>query len=718
MLFPNWSQFITSHPFRDELSTKAADLMGIPNSDPDTMVCASKLVLCPSSLVLMLDAFDTSIRALFMFHLEGSPFSGPQRCFGLEGSTNQATVLEVKTSRLFEKTSDAIKCPSLGEFMAYVDKSVEDLKELQGSSAEAHHINVIAVLPPILCDRFLGPIQSTNPLQVLYNFIQQIHALKPEDSADEDVSFATHFYPVLLTLWAFTQPVELRGNNVFCNVRNPTDSRSREWGDMVHRQHISRGDQAVPIRQAPQAGDGSTDSSTLAISRLAEAMEIQNNRQNSLAYKDEDKDDEDSPSTGIKAWKKLDIMFRNLILRASSVDGFSQPDQPSDRFLNILSTKNGMATARLFHSWHGSDMICQPGMATNICKGNFTSVPDEFSVNTFSPMFTPPHRAGFSQLSNDEMNSLEFQIQSHNLSSSDVSKMTATKIYVATDPVLYEAQLKNFFLIVCDLFGDQSVLATNLKELLDHYKGNPLFYYNVFRDYGGEPLAAWLLNMVHYKSQKFFKVCRDADAVDDINFNICSFSREIEDLENLKIQMTTPRWYQAILDERTRKSSSNPSNRDGGGNGNRGYNKDRAHGGGGSPSDTDRGSRIVNRNQDVELKLKTGESYSQMVNRNNLTRIKDKLVFFAGKSVCNNYQIRGYCMSRCERAASHKTLTGETLKDYRKYVRAMRMDTERSSSHSKKRSLEDSNTDDVNNTTGDTSAQPANKRSDKGEDTP
>lgn len=682
MQFPNWKDFIVNHPFKTALLSRTKELAQIfDGSEPDTNSRIDKLIKLPGSIVLTLDPFDLKVASFFHLHSEETdPFSTRDaRLFGLSGFGSSAQVVEFKTDGL-TANSTLSKFPSLTEFLSFHNKSVEELKAIRTTSHDDDNdhrkVSHVTILPPTLSDSFLeldntGQKLSTCPWTVLLTAINDIVDTKPEGTGDDDTEYADPFYSILLTLWAFTTPEELKDAPVQTTVRHAMDTAMSDWGESVHRRHIrGHGQPAAGTRRATQAPGEPKEAgvATSALTRLAESIETQTNQLKSAAMSDSGNDEGTKDPAGWKVWKKLDSMTQAMILRASSIDGFTSPEKPTDRLISILGSKSGMATARLFVNWHGSDMICQPGMATNICKGNFNSLPDEFAVNTFSILFCPPHRAGFTQLSNMDMNALELASSSQNLTAVDIQKMTSTKIYVPNRPDFYEAQLQNWINILSDTKGPNSILYLNTKELLDHYRANPLHYFRLFETHG-ELFPAWIYHLIHYRTQKFLRQCRDAEHIENINYQMCSFSQIIQSIDSLSFNLSTPKWYADILEERKQASTTgNPSGTHGDRNGGGGIGKRRQERG----VDQPKRQRVVNPNQDTECCVKTGESYAQLVHRRMLDKVKDKLTYFGDKTVCNNYHIRGYCFTDCQRSTSHIALKGDTLQKFRGYVRALR----------------------------------------------
>ena len=368
MQFPNWKAFIVNHPLTTVLLSKSTELAQLFKDNPDTNSCVNKVVKLPSSIVLTLDPFDLTVASFFHLQLEETdPFSTKApRLFSLSGFGALAHVVEFKPDKLTAKSTISA-VPPLTAFLQFHNKPVEELKSIEATIDETEEedrrtVNHVTILPPALGNLFmeLDEAASTCPWTVLQTMINGIGDNKPEGAAEDDVEYAQPFYPILLTLWAFTTQGNSHEDPVHTMVRAARDSKSIEWGNSIHRRHIV----ATAQGQQPSTTTGTTVASSALTRLVAESIETQTNQLRSAAMSDGKDDDEPKDPAGWKVWKKLDSMTQAMILRASSTDGFTFPEKPADRLVSILGSKSGMATARLFVNWHGSDMICQPGMAT------------------------------------------------------------------------------------------------------------------------------------------------------------------------------------------------------------------------------------------------------------------------------------------------------------------------------------------------------------------
>jgi hypothetical protein len=662
MQFSNtWAHFINNHPDKDELCNLSHELVSMINPTDPINTNVSKIIELNPIVVVTLDPFSKQLSPMFFHHRLGLPIQTQNsRLVALTGFGNPATPMEIDQKALFSATDTAIETPSLSEFMSFHNKDSNQLSTIEPTTDNLVNIKLAAILPPKVFTLFHSS-HTSNPWTLLLQAITIVHSLKPElatidENGDDDLTFAEPFYPLLCTLWAFTQSTEATKNIHHPQRAVCTDPKSLEWHHRIHNTHL-RTSNLPPTNAQPHQP---SESIAEGINRLAKSLEDKNNDR--FALNDEDQDDKES-----KGWKKLDATFKKIILFASSTDGENPAPSPTERLQALINTKSGAIVSRLINSWHKIDIVVQTGMASNIQKGCIISSNGPFSVNTFSPFFTPAVRAGFNIMSHDELNSIEFASQSNNLSNSDIQKMVHSKPYIPTEPYLFIAQIKNFHAVLSDCLGSHSLIAISIEDVINHFIKNELLYYNTFAQ---EPnFAVWFLNQMHFKVQQLIHQCAAAETVQDVQFHMFTMEDELKNIGTNNVIARAPAWYIQMKQEEEMKkrhdtkrngqvgnNPSNPSN-----------NNDIKH--------QEKRRTINNNNLDKITKLKDSETYSFVAHYQNLKKCEGEKVMLDGEAICNNWHMRGWCTDGCRRKGSHKKLTGETLEKYRAYVNSLRAAT-------------------------------------------
>jgi hypothetical protein len=327
------------------------------------------------------------------------------------------------------------------------------------------------------------------------------------------------------------------------------------------------------------------------------------------------------------------------------------------------------------------DFCIQPGMALHISKAQITSTPTPFTIDTFSPFFCAPTRAGFKVFSNDEMNQFEIFANSFNISAIDIKKMTSCQPYIPTRPDIFISQLRNFDAVLGDILTPDCLLRNITTELMiNHFEKNENMYFNNFSNH--DHFGLWLLNRLHFKTQSILHQCYQVDKVVDINYQKFSMQEELDQIDTMSFSADTPHWYREYLN----KNNSNHNNTNLSGSR---RNRSPTHNNNDDNNHSDKRIRVIN-NDNNQTKLQLNETYSKLVHFQNLAKCTDMAVKHKGEFVCNNFHIRGHCFDTCRRSVTHCTLPPETARKYCTYVRALRAKRDSFESHRKNRNSQNS----------------------------
>ena len=683
MKVATWKTFLSDHPDYEELN-KAAPLIHSLIDPDDTLDKNLERITSSQCIVIVTnDTFSETPLPVFCHHRLSLPIQGSRtRLVGLTGFGSRAAPVEIEAVRLFTLTETEMSTPSLTAFFSEAEKGLDALKDIKPDDNEKHHIRLAAVLFPHLVEIVAG-LEAPSAWNLLFQAIMAIKRLKPRTvidvdepgegegnetgddpqpetaAAEGDLDYAKPFLPLLLTLWSFTGSTEETKSIVPPRKSASINRRVSQWCQEMHDQFISSQEENHhhhPTQQPDNPTQHTTDPNIVeCINRLAKSMEDSNNEKFGPSNENDEKEN--------KGWIKLEDTFKKIILFAMSNDGETAAIEPTSRFKTILNSKNGAIVSRLISNWHQLDIIVQTGMASNIQKGSLLSDNSPFSITNFSPFFTPPARAGFSAISNLELNSLDFALHNHNMSDKDIQKMVHAKPYIPTQPHLFIAQLKNWHAVLSDIFSPTALITTNVQDIITNYNNNELLYYNMFEE---EPdFSVWFLNQVHFKTQRILHQCASADAVSDVSFHQFNFEEELRCIGMNSVHAKAPIWYQKLqLDSKPKRSTTSDTRDEPGGNNSTGR------------DDRNQRRTINNSEKDATTKLKENEKYSFVCHRQNLLKCRDSEVAVNGEQICNNWHIRGWCHNLCQRKSTHAKLTGSTLEQYRSYVRKLRQATE------------------------------------------
>jgi hypothetical protein len=666
MILPKWSTFILQHPQNEALENahqQIIDAFQNATTNAERIANLAAIQTSPSTIILTLNPFDNTITPSFFHQSLGLTFGnvGPAKCIALTGFDPPAAPIYFNLEKLQSTSTDTFSFPSLQSFLSTHSTDIDTLKSIDVDDDNKHTIRHAILLPPYLAQTILANNHTYDPWQILHLTIKAIALRRPDDADENDWSIAEPYQHILHTLWGFCHTDTIPNLPTMHAVAS--DPQAITWAKQIHSTHLQT-----------HSNNTTQADSTAALERLTDTLQRNNNRLAPAPEEDSDDDEHDDKALK-KAWRKIDRSLQQGVLFASTTDGVTIPSLPSARLLQLIKMKSGTTAQRTFKNWHiGLELIVQPGMATNITKCLFTSSPDQFSIDTFSPFFVPPIRAGFHHMSNQELNSIEFASKSFNLTADDIKRMTDTKPYVPSSCDILKQQIRNFSAVVDDVFGQESILALDVRTAFDHCQNNELHYMNLFQKH--KYFGVWLLDRLHFKVQSILHRCFQVSNIEDVEFQLFTIKDELRNISTLNFIAIAPKWY---LDEEEKQlklfhkcqqanqqnNQGNPQSQSG-----RGYHNNTR----GRPTTQDHNKRVRvdNNDQDSVVALTQGERYSRIVHRTNLTECKDVAPRLNGDFICNNWHIRGHCVDTCPRAHTHIPLSSELKGKYRTYVAKLR----------------------------------------------
>ena len=624
MKFANWTTFITNHPDRNNLSKITDKICNLidPRNHPIENTLAIQST--KSTVIITLDPFNHNPSPHFYHHQIGIPLPGePTRLLALQGFTNKATPIELDTRTLFAQTTNDITTPTLSSFLSFHDKDVTTLKSIKTDPTSKHKIRKAAVLTPELAVLLIAS-HTKCPWTLLFQAITMIKDKDP-DTTPTNLDYAQPFFPLLLTLWSFTRntPETIAITHTARTIA--TDNDSTTWCNNTHDTHIQHTIPETTQTTPSQLADG--------INRLAKTIEDQQN--DKFATADEEKGNDDND---IKAWKKLDPTFKKIIQFAGTTDGETPAQEPTPRLVALLKSRNGPIATCLFTQWHTPDMVVQTGMATNITKGCLVSYDGPFSINTFSPFFTPPRRAGFSIITHDELNSIALLSESKNLSHNDIQKLVKSEPYIPTEPHIFISQIKNYHNVICDILGENSLTAKITSEVITIFRKNELLYYNIFN--GDKDFAVWFLNQLHFKVQQIFHHCASAESVADVPFHQFNMNTELTGVTTLTYMARQPKWYSDIIQKRDEESAKQTQSQHRNNHNNkRSYGSTHPQRAYNNNNDRAQMRTMENKSPDLQTKVQGNEHFSYLVKYKNQLSCKQAKVSENGVQICNSWHI-------------------------------------------------------------------------------
>lgn len=669
----SWKDFITTHSTSQNLQDAAPAIINLfedISTDNDRIAGLSSISESLPTVILTLNPVKKKITSTFAHSKTGFTSirnQDPSHVLALEGFETSAIPVLLDAHQLMGTSTSSHNTPSIEEFMSMIDAEdpIDYLKSLAenrpADEADATPVRLAAILPPPVSHAISNLDPYADNWKILETIVRSVNTLCPSEGIEEDrVAHATLYLPVFRSVWAFC--VHDDATDLSTQQCASSELSHITWAKNLHQIHLS---QADDLNNSNNPDSAISTASEAIAHFVAKSMKGGPKFARSEDDDDDDKDDEDDASN-MKQWKKMDKTLKKAYLFACSIDGETVPTKPTAKFLQILACKNGPMAIRLFMSWHPKlNLVILPGMATNIVKGIWTSTPDEHAINTFSPFFTPCASAGFSNMSNDELNSLALSSSSFNLSQDDIKKMTSCKPYIPSNHYLLKRQIKIFGAVTGDNFGEESLLSKSIEETWKHMEANESAYERIMAEY--QHFAVYFLHKVHFTTQAILHRCFQAKAVQDVPFESFTMQHVLKQIETMTFVVTVPKWYIDMEAKATLKQNKSDT---GGSTGTITRSNNRRSRG--SYSDDNKRSRIENTNLDPVVALKTGETYSDLIHWNNLRKFENMAVKIDDQYICNNFHIRGHCHTNCKRAKTHINLTGENKGKFRRYCLQLR----------------------------------------------
>jgi hypothetical protein len=718
----NWSNFIKTHKLSTQI-TWSNDVHNISNIlqpsqtilDPnDKAIRLINLSSFPSLIIITLNPFDHSLFPSFHHdHLPDHSDSAPttHQLIALSGFSETANPILINTDDAFSSTDTLHATPSFQDLLSTHNQSLDTLKNIPSIENNTHSIRKAIIIPPFLHHLILDTPNPLNPWTLLHSIIQEIwkygnslhrpliiideNETVPDDTTNDtdeadaptpppviDWSFADHLLPTLLSLWAFAHHDSIP--DLTTKHTSALSPAAATWSAIQHEtwyktidptptqsNHLLR----TPPRKRFHSDDD--DSTASSISKLQDTLDAQARRFAKEDNTDTSSNKNNKMDATHKSWTAIDETFRQAILFASSSDGVTAPIDPAERLLRIMQTKTGPTAAALIQRWHNPtlDLCIQPGMALHIIKGQLTSTPTAFTIDTFSPFFCPPTRVGFATISNKELNEFELVAKSLNFTTHDIKKMTACKPYIPTTAYIYIAQVRNFDAIISDILSTTCFIRSITTTLtIQHYEMNQLMYHNIFSEH--QHFGVWMLNRLHFKVQSILHQCYQVDSVTDVDFMKYSMQPELHQIDTLSFIADPPQWHKDELAlirakaEKDKRDRNTPwhelddikrSRRQ-----RAAFDKDQRE------SNDKQRVKVTNDDMNPSFRLQNGEVYSKLIHFQNLTDCKNEAVKFKGDYICNNYQLRGFCHEGCKRSQSHTKLPPNVAAQYLYYINALR----------------------------------------------
>ena len=274
---------------------------------------------------------------------------------------------------------------------------------------------------------------------------------------------------LLLFIWAsYHLGDEMRAPTVMSLTNSESIEWEKETSMLMDPPPTS---QVTPIDLTRNSDPQESTGTATAMTKLAES--IMANQEASLKHKEEKSDPR------MKAWTRLPMIQRNVILLGGVGDDGTIPPDPTEEMLSILGCQNGAQVDQyLRQSMAGHNINPEPGLCSALNKGILVHAEDGTTPRNFTPFLVPP--VSDTDEVHEKSNLLRLAVQDK-FSDRDVSLLTKQEVTIPMKAQELRHHMRNFAGLAGRCFGEDSLLFTNLCSVAGYIDNREVSYCYEFR---------------------------------------------------------------------------------------------------------------------------------------------------------------------------------------------------------------------------------------------
>ena len=637
---PNtWKEFFSSFAVKLEGKNKNTRLL-IDMSIPETnqVKAISNFVQDKVAIICYYSTLTKSVN--FIHHatdLGGGLLLPESKVVAFDGFRESAFPVQIINESI-SNTNDQ-QVPNLDALKQI--ESIEDVKGLtmEDVDNELYSGHPFMVLPPFLWEAALN-LPSKEPAAVLLNFM---NTLSDFSANHEDSEFLSkeNLQKSCKRLFQFLWLAEKDEATSLILLPPSDDQEIIDWSNFKHSQCLAKKQSEIqpniiPDRrvsfQQPSVNEELLRNSIEQISRLA-------------------------PESKKKGFEKLQESTKTLILNASSTDGMSKPNEPTDECKTFFS-QSGSAEAKtvlaksLEFKW-GCIVKITSGLVLSLYTGHFTRSYSALPQN-FSP-FSFPKRSFKDDENEKETLKLSLrEISGEGLNDSDIEGAVEQDIVVPHQIELMRYNIKNLIGAACFFFGHNSLLPQRLDQISQHVKRNMWIYESL--QYSNRYFATQFLFAIDNKVNVWLQDCELVSCREDVNDSLIDFSDELNKVVMHQFHIHLPKSLKDKINDPAKSSDK----------GDNSSSRKRK-----SSESSSKSSKIENEDTIDDWKISQDE-YDRFFRHNN--KQLEKRPTLNGDPMCHRWHSKGYCFSDCNNKNSHvpsSAVCKEIKKEYSNWKNSM-----------------------------------------------
>ena len=531
-------------------------------------------------------------------------------------------------------------------------RSITSSNDLSSSSASPNSRTVFkhtpfVILPPFLANALINqPLRTPTDIFLLSS--QQITQFD-EDHTDDDEytdSAKDHCINILSFLWGAVKTIV----PPITFIPGTDDIHTIAW--CTSRHHACITPSTTP------SSDESESTSQPITTDIVQTLAYSINSQTEIFEKMR-QDKQDSKNEKSNRFDNLHDSCKLMILNASSIDGETTPEYPTDHCSEFFSKKNISKALDYLQTSLDHEFNCcvqiESGLVASLHAGHFLRERED-SPSNFSFFLTPKKQPLATNRFRPTMILQLKANQGKGWSENDLKDALKQGIITPTDVHTFGHQLKNFWGLTTFFFGTESIIAESLSPLLERLSKHTITFEGAqLRD---PTFVTKLGYAIDTRIFRWLDQCRTLKSRTQVNDSLLHFETLFDQVLTDSFIQNLPTTFQQFTptpNQSNNQQSDTPQPDNHRAKRHRGLQHDNQH-----------KERIINSKQIPEWIVSPTDYRNKIMGKNLEARPK-----IQQRPMCQRFHSKGYCFSDCVNKITHipsEDIEPTTQRLYRKYV--------------------------------------------------
>ena len=369
-------------------------------------------------------------------------------------------------------------------------------------------------------------------------------------------------------------------------------------------------------------------------------------------------DKQDSKNEKTNRFDNLHDSCQLMILNASSTDGETIPESPTDHCAEFFSKKNISKALDYLQTTLDHELNCcvqiESGLVASLHAGHFLRERED-SPSNFSFFLTPKKQPLSTNRFRPTMILQLKANQGKGWSDTDLKDALKQGIATPTDIHTFSHQLKNFWGLTAFFFGQDSIIAESLSPLLSQLSRHTITFEGAqLRD---SSFVTKLGYAIDTRIFRWLDQCRSSKSRTQVNDSLLNFETLFDNVLTDSFIQNLPSTFQEFTPSQPNQQTQTNNHQS---------DNHRAKRHRGLNTDNMQKERILNMKQIQEWIASPTDYRTKIMGKHLDSRPK-----IYNKPMCQRYHSKGYCFSDCVNKVTHipsQDIDLNTQKLYRKYL--------------------------------------------------